>query len=236
MPVVTTALIVLNVVVFVFVAVPLALEPASTADPALEAYVRAIREAAGGRDVSGLISRISAYDLLVFRWGFRPNEPSIVTTASSMFLHAGILHLAGNMLFLWIYGDNVEHRLGPVRYVGAYVGTGAAALLVHWVTNPSSSLPVVGASGAISGILGFYFVWFPYNRVRLLWLLPPVPLRVVQVPARIVLGIYLVFDNVVPWLTGGGQAGVAHAAHIGGFAAGLGVAWVSGGGPNRRRA
>ena len=86
--------------------------------------------------------------------------------------------------------------------------------------------PLVGASGAISGILGFYFVWFPRNRVRLLWLLPPFLMQVFEVPARIVLGIYLVLDNLLPYLIVSGDAGVAHGAHIGGFLAGLAAAWV----------
>ena len=86
---------------------------------------------------------------------------------------AGFLHLFGNMLFLWIYGDNVEHRLGQVRYLLWYLATGIAATLFHTLRASHSDIPLVGASGAISGVLGFYFVWFPRNHVRLLWLLPP---------------------------------------------------------------
>src|SRR5262249_26997435 len=145
-----------------------------------------------------------------------------------MFLHAGFLHLFGNMLFLWIYGDNVEHRLGSVRYLCWYLGTGIAATLFHMLGAPGSQLPLVGASGAIPGILGFYFVWFPRTRVRLLWLLPPFVMQVFEVPARIVLGIYLVLDNLLPYLIVSGDAGVAHGAHIGGFLAGLAAAWVMG--------
>ena len=105
-----------------------------------------------------------------------------------MFLHAGFLHLFGNMLFLWIYGDNVEHRLGHVPYLFWYLATGVAATLFHMLGASGSQIPLVGASGAISGMLGFYFVWFPRNQVRLLWLLPPFVMQVFEVPARLVLG------------------------------------------------
>jgi membrane associated rhomboid family serine protease len=89
---------------------------------------------------------------------------------ASMFLHGGFAHLFGNMLFLWIYGDNVEHRLGSARYVFWYVLTGACATLFHAVFDSDSRIPLVGASGAISGVLGFYFLWFPRNQVRV-WVL-----------------------------------------------------------------
>jgi membrane associated rhomboid family serine protease len=145
-----------------------------------------------------------------------------------MFLHGGFAHLFGNMLFLWIYGDNVEHRLGSVRYVLWYLATGACATLFHGLFDSDSRLPLVGASGAISGVLGFYFVWFPRNLVRVWVLLFPFFMNVVHLPARLVLGFYLVLDNIFPFLlTRGAQgAGVAYGAHIGGFLAGLAVAWL----------
>jgi hypothetical protein len=143
-----------------------------------------------------------------------------------MFLHGGFLHLAGNMLFLWIYGDNVEHALGRVRYLLAYLGTGIAATLFHWLWSPDSPIPLVGASGAISGVLGVYFLWFARNKVRLLWFLPPFVMQVFEVPARLVLGMYLVIDNVLPFVAASAEGGVAHGAHIGGFIAGLALAWL----------
>jgi membrane associated rhomboid family serine protease len=145
-----------------------------------------------------------------------------------MFLHGGFMHLFGNMLFLWIYGDNVEYRLGRWQYLLAYLFTGVAATLAFAVLAPGSLVPMVGASGAISGVLGFYFVWFPRNVVRVLLLLFPILVRVIEVPARIVLGIYLFLDNVVPMLLAGssGGGGVAHGAHIGGFVAGVVLAWA----------
>jgi rhomboid family protein len=129
------------------------------------------------------------------------------------------------MLFLWIYGDNVERRLGPVAYLLWYLATGVAATLTHALMFSSSEMPLVGASGAISGVLGFYFVWFPRNVVRMLAFLPPFLLQVFEIPARWVLGMYLVIDNLLPIFVSA-QGGVAHGAHIGGFLAGGLVAWL----------
>ncbi len=146
-----------------------------------------------------------------------------------MFMHGGFIHLFGNMLFLWIYGDNVEKRLGKLAYLFWYLATGAAATLFHALLAGGSPIPLVGASGAISGILGFYFVWFPHNQVRLWVFLFPFFMNVIQLSARIVLGMYLVMDNVLPYLfSSGGGGGVAHGAHIGGFVVGLLVALVMG--------
>ena len=151
-------------------------------------------------DLRTLLSRTSAYDLFVFRYGFRPAAPHVADLFYSLFLHAGLLHLAGNMLFLWIYGDNVEHRLGRLWYLLAYLGTGVAATLFHSVFDSATELPLVGASGAISGVLGFYYLWFPYNRVRLLVVFFPFLVDVIIVPARLVLGMFLIVDNLLPFL------------------------------------
>jgi len=231
-PVVTYGLIAVNIAVYALITVPLGLERPHPADPLLQEYVRTMSEAIGDpRVLREVLARISAYDLFVFAWGFRPAEPSLATLLVSMFLHGGLMHLVGNMLFLWIYGDNVEHRLGRGLFLLAYLGTGVAATLFHAMGDWSSPIPMVGASGAISGVLGFYFVWFPRNHVRLLWLLPPFVMQVFEVPARLVLGLYLLVDNLLPYLLVGGRGGgVAHGAHIGGFVAGLVAAWLS----NRR--
>ena len=178
-----------------------------------------------------LLLQLSAYDLVVFSYGFRPAAPDVIALLTSLFLHGGFMHLAGNMLFLWIYGDNVEHRLGPARYLVAYLGTGILATLSHAVLDFGSVIPMVGASGAISGVLGFYFIWFPRNRVRLWIMLFPFFMHVVYAPARLVLGMYLVIDNLLPFLAtrGAGGGGVAYGAHIGGFIAGLAYArWSQG--------
>jgi membrane associated rhomboid family serine protease len=225
-PVVTYLLIAANVAVYLLVSVPLGAQHPASNDPALREYLQVMSESVRDRaTLQQLVAHVSAYDLFVFNWGFRPAHPSVVDLFTCMFLHGGFLHLFGNMLFLWIYGDNVEHRLGPGRYLLCYLGTGIAATLFHMIRASHSEIPLVGASGAISGVLGFYFIWFPRNVVRLLWLLPPFLMQVFEVPARLVLGMYLVLENVLPYLVTSGDAGVAHGAHIGGFIAGLAVAW-----------
>lgn len=223
-PLVTYLLIVANLAVYFWISVPLSLERAQNG-PLFAEYVRVLgQHATSPAELRALVQGLTAYDLYVFAHGFRPAQPSLESLFFSMFLHGGFLHLAGNMLFLWIYGDNVEHRLGAPRFLLAYLGTGVAATLFHTLSAPGSQVPMVGASGAISGVLGFYFVFFPRNQVRLLWLLPPFLMQVFQVPARIVLGIYLVLENVLPYVLASRDVGVAHGAHIGGFVAGLGVA------------
>jgi membrane associated rhomboid family serine protease len=225
-PFVTYLLIAANVAVFVLVSMPLSGLPPPRG-PLLDEYVRVISQTVDSRaELAQALRNLTAYDLFVFQHGFRPGSPSIADLFFSMFLHAGLLHLAGNMLFLWIYGDNVEHRLGPLRYLLAYLGTGIGAVLFHVVSSPGSEVPMIGASGAISGVLGFYFLYFRRNRVRLLFLLPPFLMQVFEVPARLVLGMYLVFDNLLPYLLATSEAGVAHGAHIGGFLAGLAAAWL----------
>ncbi len=225
---VTWALIAINVAIYVFVNLPLDFQPADPRDPAFPEYLEVMTEAAHGRVTATELAReTSAYDLFVFRHGFRPSEPSLANLLVCMFLHGGLLHVAGNMLFLWIYGDNVESRLGPLRYLFWYLATGAAATSFHALLSRDSPLPLLGASGAISGVLGFYFVWFPKNHVRVLWFLPPFLMQVFEIPARLVLSVYLLLDNLLPLLLGGSGGGVAHGAHIGGFLAGLAAAWVT---------
>jgi membrane associated rhomboid family serine protease len=185
------------------------------------------RELEGRVDVRQLAEQTSRYDLFTFEHGYRPNAPELADLFSCMFLHGGFMHLFGNMLFLWIYGDNVERRLGAFSYLGAYLATGVAATLSHALVFRSSDVPLVGASGAISGVLGFYFVFFPRNSVRMLAFLPPFLMQTFEIPARFVLGMYLVADNLLPFLFAG-AGGVAHGAHIGGFIAGALVAFLMG--------
>jgi len=213
-PYVTWGLLAANVAIFVFISLPLMSEPASLGSPGAQDYLRALGSRPG-----------SLYDLFVFNNGFKPGAPQLSDLFSSMFLHGGFAHLAGNMLFLWIYGDNVEHYLGRVRYVLVYLGTGVLATVTFAAFAGSSLTPLVGASGAISGILGLYFLLFPRNRIKVFVLLFPFIMNVFLVPARIVLGVYLVLDNLFPALLGA-QSGVAYGAHIGGFIGGLAVAWA----------
>jgi membrane associated rhomboid family serine protease len=173
-----------------------------------------------------------AVQAFIFAWGVVPREfatatdlPPLIpfpfwsTLLTSMFLHGGWGHLGGNMLFLWIFGDNIEHRLGHVRFVVFYLACGLAASLAHIMFNSGSSIPAVGASGAISGVLGGYLLMFPRNRVYVLtWG------GVMTVPAIFMLGLWIVtqFVNGVGSIAVTDQTGgVAYMAHIGGFVAGL---------------
>jgi membrane associated rhomboid family serine protease len=228
-PIVTYALIVVNVLVFLAFTLPLSGQQPSPGDPRVAAYVEALRESLPANvPIQDAVASLSVYDLFVFEHGFKPGAPQLGNLLTAMFLHAGFMHLFGNMLFLWIYGDNVEYRLGRLPYLLWYIVTGVAATLAFSLLAPRSLIPMVGASGAISGVLGFYFIWFPSNVVRVLLLFFPFLVRVVEVPARIVLGLYLFIDNILPMLVAGGAGGggVAHGAHIGGFVAGVVVAWV----------
>ncbi len=223
-PYVNWLLIGINVAVFLAVTLPLSMTRPDLNDPALLDYLN-ILGAHGNWPVQLIYDHVSAYDLVVFKYGFRPAKFSLLHMFTAMFLHAGWLHLAGNMLFLWIYGDNVEHRLGHVGYLLAYLGSGLIATLFFCMFVPHSQVPMIGASGAISGVLGFYFLWFPRNRIKVFVFLFPLIMTTVLIPSRIVLGVYLVIDNVLPFLmTSAEGGGVAHGAHIGGFLAGLGIA------------
>jgi membrane associated rhomboid family serine protease len=227
-PIANYAILAANVAIYLVLSLPLSLRPADPSDPRLAEYVEIIRQnLPPGVSIQEVLQQVSEYDLFVFSWGYRPAEPSVLALFASMFLHGGFAHLFGNMLFLWIYGDNVEHRLGSARYVFWYLLTGACATLFHAVFDSGSRIPLVGASGAISGVLGFYFLWFPRNTVRVWVLLFPFFMNVVLLPARLVLGFYLILDNILPFLLTRGTpgAGVAYGAHIGGFLAGLAVAW-----------
>jgi membrane associated rhomboid family serine protease len=237
LPLATIALIAINVAVFVLMTWPLSLRPPDPGDPMLTEYLRAILpRLPPGTSPDTVLQQVSAYDLVVYRWGFRANAPSPITLLTCMFLHGGFMHLLGNMLYLWIYGNNVEHRLGAPAYVFWYLVTGVAATLFHTLFNIGSPIPLVGASGAISGVLGFYLVWFPKHAVKVFVFLFPIYMGVVQVSATLVLVAYLVIDNVLPFLIAPAGIGVAHGAHIGGFLTGMLVALVLGRTPRSRRA
>jgi membrane associated rhomboid family serine protease len=182
---VTWSLIAANVAVHLLLW-PLAWQSASPDDPALYDYLQVVAREHGVRPQS-----VSRAELLRFEHGVRPQSFSLGDAFTSMFLHAGLAHLFGNMLFLWIFGDNVEHRLGRWAFLLAYLGTGVAATLGDTVLRWGSGIPSVGASGAISGVLGLYFAWFPHNRVRVFVFLFPFFMDFIELRARWVLGFYL---------------------------------------------
>lgn len=215
----------INIAVYLLISLPAAHSQVNLNDPVLSAYLHALGFE-GRILISDIHRHISAYDLLVFQYGFRPAEFSPLTLMTSLFLHGGLMHLAGNMLFLFIFGDNVEFRLGPLPYLVTYLGCGVAATLFFSLFALGSQTPLIGASGAIFGVLGCYFLWFPRNRVRCFLFLFPFIMTSVYLSSRLVLGFYLVIDNLLPFVfTGGSSSGIAHGAHIGGFFAGLGIAW-----------
>lgn len=144
-----------------------------------------------------------------------------VGLVTSMFLHGSWLHLGGNMLYLWVFGDNIEDAMGHGRFVVFYLLTGVVAAMVHILVQPSSPVPLVGASGAIAGVLGGYLVLYPRARIQSLLILGWF-WRVAELPALLVLSLWFLFELLQATMTlGGGQvASIAFWAHVGGFAAG----------------
>lgn len=226
-PWVNWILIAANILVFIFITIPLSRRGVSMDNPLLQEYLRTIaRELPPGITLEQVLSHISAYDLYTFVHGYKPGAPRISDLFYSMFLHGGFLHLAGNMLFLWIYGDNVEYRLGKIGHLLTYLSTGALATLFFAFFADNSMIPLVGASGAISGVLGVYFLLFPRNKIKMFVALIPFYVDVLLLPSRLVLGFFILIDNLLPLLISQQSAGVAYGAHIGGFLGGLGIAFV----------
>jgi membrane associated rhomboid family serine protease len=164
------------------------------------------------------------------QWAVVPRQlvanPSaeIPTIFTSMFMHAGWMHLLGNMLFLWIFGDNVEDHLGRAKFLIFYLVCGIAATLAQVAVSAESSIPNLGASGAISGVLAGYLVFFPKGRVRVL-----MRGRVVALPALVVIGLWIVLQlisGIASFTQSAQTGGIAYMAHIGGFVAGLALAFL----------
>jgi len=158
-------------------------------------------------------------------WGVVPADFSIVSLFSSMFLHGGFLHIAGNMLYLWIFGDNVEDRMGHGRYLTFYLACGVAAALAQTYAAPLSTVPMVGASGAIAGVMGAYFVLYPHSRI--VTLLPIfVFIQIIEVPAIFFLGIWFLMQLMsgvgsIAQTADANSGGIAFWAHAAGFIAGV---------------
>lgn len=151
---------------------------------------------------------------------FSPGPPPLLTTVTSMFLHGGFFHLGSNLLYLWIFGDNIEDRLGPFRFLVFYLLCGIVAAFVQIYSDFDSRLPALGASGAIAGVLGAYLFLFPRAKVMIL-----VPifyfLRTIVVPAWLVLGGWVLLQLLQAFGPGRVSGGIALYAHLGGFVAGL---------------
>ncbi len=213
---VTLAFIAINIAVFVLLQLP---ESGNQDQPFTYGYSAIPYEITHGEDLTEpTATEIGGRDVVI------PQSPGpapiYLTLLTSMFMHGGIAHIFGNMLFLWIFGDNVEHRVGHLVYAGFYLVAGVIASLAQILIGPDSLIPTLGASGAISGVLGAYLVMFPQNRVTI------VVLRFIpyQVPAIVAIGLWAVFQ----FIAGFGSfaeteqtGGVAYMAHIGGFIAGV---------------
>jgi membrane associated rhomboid family serine protease len=146
--------------------------------------------------------------------------PVAITLITSMFLHGGLLHIAGNMLYLWIFGNNVEDSMGRLRFVLFYLLCGSFAAYAHALMNRSSIVPMIGASGAISGVLGAYLLLYPRARVVTLVMFG-FYIRTIEVPAMFVLGFWFALQFLNALIMGGSEGGVAWYAHVGGFVAGM---------------
>lgn len=150
---------------------------------------------------------------------FFPAKGVYLAMLSSMFLHGGILHIAGNMLYLWVFGNNIEDRMGSVAFTLFYLASGLVATLAHVMADPSSTIPVVGASGAAAGVMGAYLVLFPDVRIRSLIIFFFILFR--DLPAKLLLGFWFVSQFFIS-----ADSGVAWVAHVGGFVFGAAVAFV----------
>ncbi|MFY9301314.1 MAG: rhomboid family intramembrane serine protease [Candidatus Nitrosotenuis sp.] len=156
-----------------------------------------------------------------------PGIPA-VGLLSSIFLHGGLMHLAGNMLFLWIFGDNIELKFGRAKFLGIYIIWGIVAGLANIAGDFNSPIPAVGASGAISGVLGAYLVMFSRAKITT-FIMMGFFARMSHIPAKWFLPFWLIFQNIIPFLIGGfgfGAGGVAYLAHIGGFVIGLATGFL----------
>ncbi len=222
-PTITYALIAINVIVFFYEVVFTGQFFDFTNDRAFELFY----------DWGAVPACVTGANTLQVNFGAGPlqitcPEMAYVSLLSSIFLHGGIMHLGGNMLFLWIFGDNIELKFGRAKYLGIYLAWGIVAGLVHIIADPSSPIPAVGASGAISGILGAYLVMFPRAKI-LTFMMLGFFWRMMHIQAKWFLPFWLVFQNLLPFFIGGfgvAGGGVAYLAHIGGFVIGLGTGFL----------
>jgi membrane associated rhomboid family serine protease len=222
-PWVNRLLLLINIVVFVF------FEPWAAPDPCVQQaffleHAAIPAEIAQGEPLDS--AEVAASTSPECALSSIPDKPVYFSIISAMFLHAGWAHLLGNMLFLWIFGDNVEDRYGHLRYLGFYLLCGALATLAFVVPSPGNPSTLVGASGAIAGVLGSYLLMFPRSRITVivmpLWFLP------FRLPALVVLGFWLVLQLVEVRVDSMAGGGVAYLAHVAGFVAGLVLTYIWG--------
>ena len=210
-PIVNYAFIAVNVLVF------LLLQQLGGNDAFTYAFSLVPREITTGTDITGLVEFKDAAGKILGQIQHYPTPlPVYFNFLSSMFMHGDIMHIFGNMMFLWVFGDNLENLLGHVRYAIFYVVVGIAAALAQVLMDTSSVIPMLGASGAISGVLGGYLLLFPKRGVKAI-----VFNVVTTVPAFVALGFWILYQIVLGYLSSSGGGGVAYAAHIGGFVAGF---------------
>jgi len=175
------------------------------------------------RDVETIQTPQGPRRILVERPMASSAVPGWLTMLTCTFLHGGLLHFAGNMWFLWIFGDNVEDRYGHIGYLIFYLGCGVAASFAHYLVNRDSAMPTIGASGAIAGVMGAYLLLYPHARV--LTLVPIIVIyQLFSVPAPVFLGLWFLMQ-FYQGAQSASASGVAWWAHIGGFLAGLAVTW-----------
>jgi membrane associated rhomboid family serine protease len=209
-PIVNYAFIGINILVFVL------LQGLGSNDAFSYAFSLVPKEVTTGVDITGVqIIRDSLGNTGEIKHYATP-LPVYFNFLSSMFMHGSIAHIFGNMLFLWIFGDNLENLLGHIRYAIFYIVCGIAAALAQIIMGPDSIIPMLGASGAISGVLGGYILLFPQRQVRAI-----IFNFLTTVPAFVAIGIWIVYQLIVGYMTDPGTGGVAYAAHIGGFIAGV---------------
>ena len=184
----------------------------------------------------GLPEQVVLHDVFL-HWALIPARISqgsgVETLLTSTFLHGGLLHLGGNMLFLWIFGDNLEDEMGHLRFLLFYLACGIGAGIIHYLAAPFSPVPTVGASGAIAGVMGAYLLLYPKARVDILVILV-VFVRIIAIPAWLMLGLWLGMQFLGGLEADPNGGGVAYWAHAGGFFVGLGLTvplWLRRGGP-----
>lgn len=213
-PYITVTLIAINVLVFLYQLTLTGVEQAVFSFQ----FGLIPSELAGGSEIG---RNLLLYEGLTYSVDLSSPIPTWFTVVSSMFLHGGWLHLMGNMLFLWVFGDNVEVRFGRILFLALYFTAGIAAVLAHSLLYSDSSVPLIGASGAVSGVLGAYLILYPFSRITTLIIIGFI--FAARIRAIFLLGLWGILQGFQGMfsLSGGGTSDVAHFAHLGGLLVGV---------------